>query len=76
MGLEENEDAVIYEQFFEDQTFADLKELVYGAARKSPVAYRLAPKLEPEEGVEGDIDRLIDLGDFDFISLLTADRRQ
>lgn len=67
MGLEENEDAVIYEQFFENQTLDDLKELVL-ALRDSSGGVPIGVKLLASGHVEDDIDRLIEIG-VDFIAL-------
>jgi glutamate synthase domain-containing protein 2 len=67
MGLQENEDAIIYEQFFEDQTFEDLKELV-AELRKITSGIPIGTKIGAGGKIEEDIDRLIELG-VDFISV-------
>ncbi|MBB6446154.1 FMN-binding glutamate synthase family protein [Bacillus benzoevorans] len=67
MGLEENENAVIYEQFFENQTFEDLKELVI-ELRKITGGVPIGAKMGAGGKIEEDIDRLIELG-VDFISI-------
>lgn len=67
MGLEENEEAIIYEQFFENQTFDDLKELV-NELRKITKGVPIGAKIGAGGKIEEDIDRLIDLG-VDFISV-------
>lgn len=67
MGLNDDEDAVIHEQFFENQTLADLKELVNSLRETSngvPIGFKIAAGGRIEE----DLDRLIDIG-ADFIAI-------
>lgn len=67
LGLEENEDANIYEHFFDNQTLDDLKELVL-ALRETSGGVPIGVKLMASGQVEDDIDRLIEIG-VDFIAL-------
>lgn len=67
MGLEQNEEAVMYEHFFDNQTFSDLKDLV-DELRKITKGIPIGVKIGAGGKLEEDIDRLIELG-VDFISL-------
>ena len=61
MELKENEDAVINEYFFENQTLSDLKELVE-ALRKTSEGVPIGVKLMASGHLEEDLDRLIEIG--------------
>ncbi|MFP3124632.1 FMN-binding glutamate synthase family protein [Ectobacillus funiculus] len=67
MGLKENEDAVIYDNFFENQTLADLKELVE-ALREMSGGVPIGAKMGAGGKIEEDIDHLIDIG-VDYIAV-------
>lgn len=61
MGLKEGEDAVIHEQFFENQTLQDLKELV-DSLRTMSDGVPIGAKIMAGGKIEEDIDRLIEIG--------------
>ncbi|MDQ0243148.1 glutamate synthase domain-containing protein 2 [Bacillus fengqiuensis] len=67
MGLKENDDAVIYEQFFENQTLQDIKDLVE-ELRNLSGGVPIGVKMGMGGKIEEDIDHLIDLG-VDFIAI-------
>ncbi|AIE61244.1 FMN-binding glutamate synthase family protein [Bacillus methanolicus] len=67
MGLKENEDAVIYEHFFENQTLEDMKELVE-YLRNLSGGVPIGVKMGAGGKIEEDIDHLIDIG-VDFITI-------
>ena len=67
MGLKENEEAVIFEQFFENQTLQDLKELI-DQLRDKTGGIPIGAKIGAGGKLENDIDHLIEIG-VDFISL-------
>ena len=67
MGLEENEDAVLGELFFENQTLNDMKELVE-ELRKMTGGVPIGVKIGMGGKIEEDIDHLIDMG-VDFIAI-------
>lgn len=67
MGLKENEDAVIYDNFYEDQTLKDIKELIE-ELRKVTGGVPIGVKMGAGGKIEEDIDHLITLG-VDFISI-------
>ncbi|WP_223588868.1 FMN-binding glutamate synthase family protein [Neobacillus bataviensis] len=67
MGLKENEDAVIYDNFFEDQTLDDLKELV-DELRSLTGGVPIGVKMGAGGKIEEDIDHLIYMG-VDFIAI-------
>lgn len=65
IGIQNNEDAVIHEHFFENQTLFDLKELTSSlreATNGVPIGYKIAAGGKIEE----DLERLIEIGS-DFI---------
>ncbi|WP_390621688.1 FMN-binding glutamate synthase family protein [Oceanobacillus massiliensis] len=61
MGLKENEEAVIYEHFFTNQTTNDLKEMVK-ELRRLTGGVPIGAKLGAGGKLEEDIDQLIDMG--------------
>ena len=67
MGLKENEDAVIYDNFVEDQTLDDLKELVDGL-RDLTGGVPIGAKMGAGGKIEEDIDHLIYMG-VDYIAI-------
>jgi len=67
MGLEENEEAVIDENFFEDQTLQDLKELVE-ELRSMSGGVPIGVKIGMGGKIEEDIDHLIEMG-VDYIAI-------
>ncbi|MBV7506784.1 FMN-binding glutamate synthase family protein [Bacillus sp. sid0103] len=67
MGLKENEDAVIYDNFFEDQTLDDLKELV-DDLRSLTGGVPIGAKMGAGGKIEEDIDHLIYMG-VDYIAI-------
>ncbi|MGG2064021.1 FMN-binding glutamate synthase family protein [Bacillus sp. S14(2024)] len=67
MGLKENEDAVIFEHFFENQTLKDIKELVE-ELRNLSGGVPIGVKIGAGGKIEEDIDHLIDQG-VDFIAI-------
>lgn len=67
MGLKENEDAVIYEHFFENQTLKDMKRLV-DELRSLTGGVPIGAKMGAGGKIEEDIDRLIELG-LDYIAI-------
>ncbi|MFD0771938.1 FMN-binding glutamate synthase family protein [Bacillus sp. CGMCC 1.60114] len=67
MGLEENEDAVIFEHFFENQTLEDIKGLIE-ELRDMSGGVPIGVKIGAAGKIEEDIDRLIDIG-VDFITI-------
>ncbi|MGF9963527.1 FMN-binding glutamate synthase family protein [Bacillus rhizoplanae] len=67
MGLKENEDAVIFEHFFENQTLKDIKELVE-ELRSLSGGVPIGVKIGAGGKIEEDIDHLIDQG-VDFIAI-------
>ncbi|RKQ34759.1 FMN-binding glutamate synthase family protein [Oceanobacillus halophilus] len=67
MGLEEGETAVIYDHFFENQTWNDLKDLV-SELRRISGGVPIGAKLGAGGKLEEDIDSLIDLG-VDYIAV-------
>lgn len=67
MGLKENEDAVIHDNFFEDQTLDDLKELV-DELRQLTGGVPIGAKIGAGGKIEEDIDHLIYIG-VDYIAI-------
>ncbi len=67
MGLKEHEDAVIFDNFFENQTLQDLKELVE-KLRDLTDGIPIGVKIGTGGNIEEDIDHLINLG-VDFIAI-------
>ncbi|MBY0120969.1 FMN-binding glutamate synthase family protein [Bacillus sp. S/N-304-OC-R1] len=67
MELKENEDATIHEHFFNEQTIADLKELV-DELRKISGGVPIGAKIGAGGRIEEDIDHLIEMG-VDFIAI-------
>src|SRR5699024_8854790 len=67
MGLEEDEDAIIHELFFENQTLSDLKELV-SELRKTSGGVPIGMKIAAGGNLEKDLDHLIKI-DVDFIAI-------
>lgn len=67
MGLKENEDAVIYDNFFDDQTLQKMKELV-DELRSMTGGVPIGAKIGAGGKIEEDIDYLIDLG-VDYIAV-------
>ena len=67
MGLKENEDAVIGERFFEEQTIEDIKELV-DQLRDLTGGVPIGVKIGAGGKIEEDIDHLIEMG-VDFIAI-------
>lgn len=67
MGLKENEDAVIYENFYENQTLIDLKLLVEELRVRSG-GVPIGAKIGAGGKIEEDIDHLILMG-IDFIAI-------
>ena len=67
MGLKENEEAVIFDNFFENQTLEDIKELVE-ELRKITGGVPIGVKMGAGGKIEEDIDHLIDLG-VDYIAI-------
>lgn len=61
MGLKENEDAVIYDNFFENQTQKDMKELV-DHLRRITGGVPIGVKMGAGGKIEEDIDYCLDLG--------------
>ncbi|MFB5281580.1 FMN-binding glutamate synthase family protein [Peribacillus sp. Hz7] len=67
MGLKENENAEIFEHFFEDQTLEDLKELVE-ELRVLTGGVPIGVKIGAGGKIEEDIDHLIEMG-VDYIAI-------
>nr|WP_066289901.1 FMN-binding glutamate synthase family protein [Bacillus sp. FJAT-29937] len=67
MGLKDNEDAVISDNFFENQTLADLKELV-DDLREMTGGVPIGVKIGAAGKIEEDIDHIIEMG-VDFIAI-------
>ena len=67
MGLKENEDAVIFEHFVENQTLDDIKNLV-DELRDLTDGVPIGVKIGTGGKIEEDIDHLIDIG-VDFIAI-------
>ncbi|MCR1832989.1 FMN-binding glutamate synthase family protein [Oceanobacillus caeni] len=67
MGLQEEEDAVIYDNFFEKQTLKDLKELV-DELRKMTGGVPIGAKIGAGGKIEQDIDYLLEIG-VDYIAI-------
>lgn len=67
MGLEDDEDAVIHNNFFENQTMKDLKDLVQELRRISG-GVPIGAKVGAGGKIEDDIDTLLEL-DVDFIAI-------
>ncbi|GIN70268.1 FMN-binding glutamate synthase family protein [Bacillus sp. J14TS2] len=67
MGLKEDEDAVIYDNFYEDQTLDDLKELV-DELRTLTGGIPIGAKIGAGGKIEEDIDHLIYMG-VDYIAI-------
>ena len=67
MELKENEDAVIYDNFFEDQTLQDLKELV-DELRDITGGVPIGAKIGAGGKIEEDIDHLLEIG-VDYIAI-------
>lgn len=67
MGLEENETAEIYDNFFSDQTLKDLKDLV-DDLRKFTGGIPIGAKIGAGGKIEEDIDHLLDIG-VDYIAI-------
>lgn len=67
MGLEEDEDAILYEHYFENQTLTDLKNLVLNLREKTdgiPIGVKIGAGGE----IERDIDHILQLG-IDYIAI-------
>lgn len=67
MGLKENEDAIIYNNFFRNQTLEDLKELV-DCLRRLTGGVPIGIKIGAGGKIEEDIDHVLGLG-IDYISI-------
>ena len=67
MGLKENEDAVLGELFYENQTLQDIKELIE-ELRSISEGVPIGVKLGMGGKIEEDIDHVIDMG-VDFIAI-------
>ena len=67
MELKENEDAVIYDNFFEDQTLQDLKGLV-DQLRDITGGVPIGAKIGAGGKIEEDIDHLLEIG-VDYIAI-------
>ena len=67
MELKENEDAVIYDNFFEDQTLQDLKDLV-DELRDITGGVPIGAKIGAGGKIEEDIDHLLEIG-VDYIAI-------
>ncbi|MCM3650806.1 FMN-binding glutamate synthase family protein [Metabacillus litoralis] len=67
MGLQENEDAVIFEHFFENQTLKDIKGLV-AELRDLTGGVPIGVKMGAGGKIEEDIDHLIEIG-VDYIAI-------
>ena len=67
MGLKENEDAVIFDNFFEDQTVEDIKELV-DSLRRITGGVPIGVKMGAGGKIEEDIDHVIEMG-VDYIAI-------
>jgi glutamate synthase domain-containing protein 2 len=67
MGLQENEQAVIYDNFFEDQTLKDLKGLV-DEIREITGGVPIGAKIGAGGKIEEDINHLIEMG-VDYIAI-------
>ncbi|MBU8918925.1 FMN-binding glutamate synthase family protein [Bacillus sp. FJAT-29953] len=67
MGLKENEEAVIYENFFEDQTLLDLKQLV-DELRVRSGGVPIGVKIGAGGKIEEDLDHILFMG-VDFITI-------
>ena len=67
MELKENEDAVIYDNFFEEQTIQDLKELV-DQLRDITGGVPIGAKIGAGGKIEEDIDHLLEIG-VDYIAI-------
>ncbi len=67
MGLKENEDAVIFDNFFEDQTVDDIKELV-DSLRRITGGVPIGVKMGAGGKIEEDIDHVIEMG-VDYIAI-------
>ncbi|KAB2334777.1 FMN-binding glutamate synthase family protein [Cytobacillus depressus] len=67
MGLKENEEGVIYENFFKNQTLSDLKQLVK-ELRKLTGGVPIGTKMGAGGKIEMDIDHLIEIG-VDYIAI-------
>lgn len=66
-GLSENEDAIIHENYFENQTLTDLKELVT-YLRTLTDGVPIGAKIGAGGKIEEDIDNLLEIG-VDFITI-------
>ncbi|MED4207382.1 FMN-binding glutamate synthase family protein [Neobacillus mesonae] len=67
MGLKENEDAVIHDNFFENQTLKDLKELTE-QLRELTGGVPIGVKMGAGGKIEEDIDHVIEMG-VDYIAI-------
>lgn len=67
MGLEDDEDAIIYEHFYENQTLSDLKKLV-DYLRHETDGVPIGVKIGAGGDIEKDIDHLLYL-DVDYIAI-------
>lgn len=67
MGLKENEDAIIYNNFFSDPTIEDMRELV-DCLRKLTAGIPIGIKIGAGGKIEEDIDHLIEMG-VDYIAI-------
>ncbi len=67
MGLKEDEEAVIYEHFFENQTLNDIKKLIE-KLRGLTGGVPIGVKIGTGGKIEDDLDHLIDLG-VDYIAI-------
>lgn len=67
MGLKENEDAIIHENYFKDQTLEDLQGLV-GELRDISDGVPIGVKIGAGGKIEEDIDHLLEIG-IDYIAI-------
>lgn len=67
MGLKENEDAIIFDNFFAGQTLNDLKQLI-SKLREMTAGVPIGVKMGAGGKLEEDIDRMIAIG-VDFITI-------
>ena len=67
MGLKENEDAVIFDNFFENQTVEDIKEL-FDSLRRITGGVPIGVKMGAGGIIEEDIDHVIEMG-ADYIAI-------
>lgn len=67
MNIQDGEDAIIYEQFFQNQTLQDFKDLI-SDLRNFTGGIPIGVKIGAGGRIEEDIDRLIEIG-VDFITI-------